>query len=108
MTTIFVGNLSWQTTESEIRNVFDRYGKVSGVRMMKDRNTGTPRGFAFVNMPRMEDAEEAIVRLNGNSLGGRAMTVNEAQSRDDSHGRHGSPPVPVRRSALLDAVFELV
>lgn len=108
MTTIFVGNLSWQTTESEIRNVFDRYGKVSGVRMMKDRNTGTPRGFAFVNMPRMEDAEEAIVRLNGNSLGGRAMTVNEAQSRDDSHGRHGSPPVPARRSALLDAVFELV
>ena len=101
MTTIFVGNLSFQTTESEVRNVFERYGRVTSVRVMTDRGTGSPRGFAFVNMPFGEDAEEAIARANGNSLGGRAMTVNEARSRDES-----GPPVTGggRRSALLDSL----
>ncbi len=101
MTTIFVGNLSFQTTESEVRNVFERYGRVTTVRVMTERGTGSPRGFAFVNMPGMEDAEEAIARLNGNSLGGRSMTVNEARDRDEAKP-FGAPAG--RRSALLDAL----
>ena len=101
MTTIFVGNLSFQTTESDVRNVFERYGRVRTVRVMTERGTGSPRGFAFVNMPGMEDAEEAIARLNGNSLGGRAMTVNEARERDDAKP-FGAPTGC--RSALLDSL----
>ena len=101
MTTIFVGNLAFQTTESEVRNVFERYGRVTTVRVMTERASGSPRGFAFVNMPGMEDAEEAIARLNGNSLGGRSMTVNEARARDEAKP-FGS--ATGRRSALLDSL----
>jgi RNA recognition motif-containing protein len=100
MTRIFVGNLSFQTTEGEVRRQFERYGRVSSVNMMTDRNSGSPRGFAFVSM-RGEDAEEAIARLNGNSLGGRSITVNEARAKDES-GPAG--PLPGRRSALLDSL----
>ena len=101
MTRIFVGNLSFQTTESEVRRQFERYGRVSSVNMMTDRGSGSPRGFAFVNMPGMDDAEEAIARLNGNSLGGRSITVNEARAKDES-GPVGPPSG--RRSALLDSL----
>ena len=101
MTTIFVGNLSFSTTKSEVRNVFQRYGRVSSVRMATERGSNSPRGFAFVNMPGMDDAEEAIARLNGNSLGGRSMTVNEARDRDDARPMAGSSG---QRSALLDAL----
>ncbi|MEJ7594656.1 MAG: RNA-binding protein [Planctomycetaceae bacterium] len=101
MTTIFVGNLSFQTTESEVRNAFERYGRVTTVRVMTERASGSPRGFAFVNMPGMEDAEEAIARLNGNSLGGRSMTVNEARAREEAKP-FGS--ATGRRSALLDSL----
>ena len=101
MTTIFVGNLSFQTTESEVRNLFQRYGRVSSVRMATERGTNSPRGFAFVSMPGMDDAEEAIARLNGNSLGGRSMTVNEARDRDDAKPNGTQTG---RRSALLDAL----
>ena len=69
--------------------------------MATERGTNTPRGFAFVNMPGMDDAEEAIARLNGHSIGGRSITVNEARDRDDAR------PVGMatgRRSALLDAL----
>jgi len=101
MTTIFVGNLSFQTTESEVRNVFERFGRVTTVRVMTERGSGSPRGFAFVNMPGMEDAEEAIARLNGNSLGGRTMTVNEARTRDEATPFGAATG---RRSALLDSL----
>ncbi len=101
MTRIFVGNLSFQTTESEVRNVFERYGRVTTVRVMTERATGSPRGFAFVNMPGMEEAEEAIARLNGNSLGGRSMTVNEARDRDEAKPFGAATG---RRSALLDSL----
>ena len=100
MTTIFVGNLSFQTTEPEVRRAFESFGRVNSVRIMNDRSSGSPRGFAFVNMPGLDDAEEAIARLNGNSLGGRSITVNEARAKDES-GSNG-PPVAGRRSALLD------
>ncbi|MDA1229661.1 MAG: RNA-binding protein [Planctomycetota bacterium] len=101
MTTIFVGNLSFTTTESEVRNLFERYGRVTSVRIATERGSNVPRGFAFVNMPGMDDAEEAIARLNGNSLGGRSVTVNEARDRDDATPIGGATG---RRSALLDAL----
>ena len=101
MTTIFVGNLSFQTTESEVRNAFERYGRVTSVRIATERGSSTPRGFAFVNMPGMDDAEEAIARLNGNSLGGRSMTVNEARERGEAKPIGATTG---RRSALLDAL----
>ncbi len=99
MTSIFVGNLSWQTTETELRSTFERFGRVNSVTLMTDRATGTPRGFGFVSMPHLEDAEEAIVRLNGTSLGGRSLTINEARRPSDSSA---PVPTPGRRSALLD------
>jgi len=101
MTTIFVGNLSFQTTEAEIERAFARHGRVSSVRVMTDRGSGSPRGFAFVQMPGMDDAEEAIARMNGHSIGGRSITVNEARSRDDSRPAR---PVSGGRSALLDSL----
>jgi RNA recognition motif-containing protein len=101
MTTIFVGNLSFQATESEIERMFARYGRVSSVSMATDRCTGTPRGFAFVRMPGMDDAEEAIARLNGQSLCGRPLTVNEAHAKTDSGPAR---PAGGRRSALLDSL----
>jgi RNA recognition motif-containing protein len=101
MTTIFVGNLSFTATESEVRNVFERYGRVNSVRMATDRGSNSPRGFAFVNMPGMDDAEEAIARLNGHSLSGRSITVNEARDRSDARPM-GS--VAGKRSALLDSL----
>jgi len=69
--------------------------------MATERGTNTPRGFAFVNMPGMDDAEEAIARLNGHSIGGRSITVNEARDRDDTRPAGGATG---RRSALLDAL----
>ena len=104
MMTIFVGNLSFQTTEAEVQRAFSRYGRVSSVRMATDRASGNPRGFAFVQMCGSDDGEEAIARLNGQELGGRAMTVNEARSRDDEGRGRPAGPVVARRSALLDAL----
>ena len=105
MTTIFVGNLSFQTSEAEIERAFSRYGHVSSVRVMLDRASGSPRGFAFVQMPGLDDAEEAIARMNGQSISGRSITVNEARSREDSRSAGQSGPSrPGRRSALLDSL----
>ncbi len=81
--------------------MFVRYGRVNSVRMATERGTNSPRGFAFVNMPGMDDAEEAIARLNGHSLGGRSMTVNEARDRDDARPVGSGTG---KRSALLDAL----
>jgi len=101
MTSIFVGNLSFNTTEAELEYAFARHGRVSSVRMITDRGSGSPKGFAFVQMPGMDDAEEAIARMNGQSIGGRSIRVNAAESRSDSGpGR----PTPGARSALLDSL----
>ena len=81
MTSIFVGNLSYGVSEDELRSAFERYGKVSAVRIITDIATGRPRGFAFVEMPHLDDADEAINRLHGRPIGGRNVVVNEAQSR---------------------------
>jgi RNA recognition motif-containing protein len=84
MTKIFVGNLAFTTSERELRSTFEHYGRVASVRMICDQNTGNPRGFAFVGMPSWEDAEEAIVRLNGRSVSGRNIVVSQAQAASTS------------------------
>lgn len=75
---MFVGNLSFQTTESDIREAFEQFGAVESVAIITDRDTGRSKGFGFVEMSE-EDANKAIAKLSGFELGGRALTVNEAK-----------------------------
>ncbi len=83
MKNIFVGNLSFQTTEDELRTAFERYGEVLSVKTITDRETGRARGFAFIEMANAEEADRAIAELNGGSLDGRTLTVNEAKQRPE-------------------------
>jgi len=83
MTNIFVGNLSYQTTQDELNSVFSAYGNVERVSIVTDRETGQPRGFAFVEMSERRDAETAINQLNGAELNGRALNVNEARPKPE-------------------------
>jgi cold-inducible RNA-binding protein len=87
MKSLFVGNLNFQTTEAEIRDVFAPFGQVSRVHMAMDRETGRARGFAFVEMPNDQEAAQAIAGLDGKDLGGRNLKVNEARPRGE-----GGPP----------------
>src|SRR6516225_8716679 len=86
MTNIFVGNLSYQTTQDELMAAFSQYGNVERVNIVTDRDTGQPRGFAFVEMTERRDAETAISQLNGAELNGRAMNVNEARPKTSGGG----------------------
>jgi RNA recognition motif-containing protein len=81
MTKIYVGNLPFSATDSEIRELFAQHGTVESVSLITDRDTGQPRGFGFVEMSRA-DASRAIQNLNGKELGGRALRVSEAQERN--------------------------
>ena len=83
---IFVGNLNWETTLEELEQLFAPYGTVERVQIVTDRATGRPRGFGFVEMPNSTQAQAAIEGLNGTSLGGRTLTVNEARQREDRGG----------------------
>lgn len=83
MKNIFVGNLSFNSTEESIRSAFERYGVVNSARIMTDRDTGRSRGFAFVEMENETEAEQAITALNGSTLDGRAINVNEARPKPD-------------------------
>jgi RNA recognition motif-containing protein len=90
MTNIFVGNLAYQTTESELEAAFAAFGTVDRVSVVRDRDTGQPRGFAFVEMANSSEAENAIKALNGTEMNGRAINVNEARPREQrSHGGGG-------------------
>ena len=89
MTNIFVGNLSYQTTQDELFAAFSAYGAVERVNIITDRDTGQPRGFAFVEMTERRDAETAIASLNGAELNGRAMNVNEARPKTNGGGGGG-------------------
>ncbi len=91
MTQIFVANLAYSTTERELRSTFEKYGRVSTVRLALDRMTGDSKGFAFIGMPSWEDADEAITRLNGTSVAGRQLVVNEAKS--ESNAPRGPKPL---------------
>lgn len=81
MTNIFVGNLSYQTTQDELHAAFAQYGNVERVNIVTDRDTGQPRGFAFVEMTEARDAQTAISQLNGAEMNGRALNVNEARPK---------------------------
>jgi cold-inducible RNA-binding protein len=83
---IYVGNLSFQTTEHDLSVLFERIGRVESVNIITDRDTGRSKGFAFVEMSDA-DAEKAIAQLNGTEVGGRALTVNEARPREERGGR---------------------
>ncbi len=83
---IFVGNLAWTTTEEELHRLFYGYGAVERTQIITDRETGRSRGFGFVEMPNATEAHAAIVGLHGTSLGGRALTVNEAREREERGG----------------------
>src|SRR6476646_2460923 len=86
MTNIFVGNLSYQTTQDELYAAFSAYGAVERVSVVTDRDTGQPRGFAFVEMTNRNEAGNAISGLNGTELDGRALNVNEARPREERGG----------------------
>jgi RNA recognition motif-containing protein len=92
VTSIFVGNLSYDATDYDLRTAFEKYGHVSGVQLVTDRNTGKPRGFAFVRMPNLDDADEAITRMNGASVCGRAISVSEANERGGDRQEQKSAP----------------
>ena len=83
MTNIFVGNLSYQTTESELEAAFSAYGAVERVSVVRDRDTGQPRGFAFVEMTNANEAAAAINAINGREINGRALNVNQARPREE-------------------------
>jgi cold-inducible RNA-binding protein len=83
---IFVGNLAFTATEVEVRELFEAYGVVERVQIMTDRETGRPRGFGFVEMPDATEAQAAIAGVNGTSLGGRPLNVNEARPREERGG----------------------
>lgn len=87
---IYVGNLAFDATEDEIRQLFTEYGKVSSVALIKDKFTGQPRGFGFVEMPDDTEANKAIAALNGREFRRRALTVNQARPREE--GARGRGP----------------
>lgn len=87
---IYVGNLSFDTSESELQAAFAAHGAVSTARIATDRDTGRPRGFGFVEMANQTEAKAAINALNGADLGGRTLTVNEARPREDRGGGGGN------------------
>jgi RNA recognition motif-containing protein len=93
MSKIYVGNLPFSATEATIRELFGQHGTVESVALITDRETGQPRGFGFVEMPRA-DAARAIQNLNGQDMGGRPLKVNEAQDKPRGSGgpRNGGGP----------------
>lgn len=86
---IYVGNLSREATEQELRQAFEAFGQVTSVNIIKDRYSGEPRGFGFVEMATKSEAQAAINGLNGTSLGERTISVNEARPRDEGGSRGG-------------------
>ncbi|MEK6288936.1 MAG: RNA-binding protein [Acidobacteriota bacterium] len=85
---IYVGNLSYQTTEADLTTLFEQVGQVDSVNVITDRDTGRSKGFAFVEMSN-EDADKAITQLNGTEVNGRTLTVNEARPREERSGNRG-------------------
>lgn len=86
---LYVGRLSYSTTEEELRELFAKFGSVESATIVKDKYSGRSRGFGFVEMSSHSEAQEAIKRLNGTMLGDRQIVVNEATSRDNRGGGRG-------------------
>ena len=89
MTNIYVGNISFQTSDSDLEQLFAEYGQVDRANVVMDRQTGRSRGFGFVEMANDAEAQKAITELNGKDIGGRALTVNIAKPRADRPARGG-------------------
>lgn len=96
MTSIYVGNLSFNASDDDLLQAFGQHGKVASVNIIKDRETGRPRGFAFVEMPNGNEAAAAIQALNLAEIAGRKVTVNEARPKPDKP-RGGGGGGPRRR-----------
>lgn len=90
MKNLFVGNMSFQTTESDLQELFKPFGQVTRVHVATDRETGRARGFAFVEMPNDEEAAKAIAGLDGKEVGGRNLKVNEARPKTERSAPRGS------------------
>jgi RNA recognition motif-containing protein len=86
---IYVGNLSRQTTEDDLRPLFEPFGKIMSVNVIKDKFSGESKGFGFVEMAKKSEGEAAIEALNGTDLMGQKITVNEARPKSESGGRRG-------------------
>jgi len=86
---LFVGNLSFNTTENDLQDAFAAFGTVTEANLMMDRSTNRPRGFGFVTMSSAEEAQKAIDGLNGKEMDGRALTVNVAKPREERSGGGG-------------------
>jgi RNA recognition motif-containing protein len=87
---LYVGNLSFETTENDLQDLFEQHGKVSEVSLMMDRMTGKSRGFAFVTMNDNTEAAAAMAALNGKELNGRTLNVNEARAREERRRPYGA------------------
>lgn len=84
---IYVGNLSYDTTEDELRAAFEAFGQVESVSIIQDKYSGRSKGFGFIEMSDKEQAQKAMTDLNGKDLGGRSLNVNEARPRTEGHQR---------------------
>lgn len=89
MKSIFVGNLPYEASEDEVRQMFEQHGKVTRVHLVSDRDTGRPKGFGFVDMPNDDEGQAAVAALDGEKLNGRPLRVNEAQPRKPRTGGGG-------------------
>lgn len=86
---LYVGNMSFKTTEADLRNTFGQFGTVTDVYIANDRETGRPRGFAFVTFATAEESKAAVEKMNGVDLDGRQLTVNEAKPKEEMGGGGG-------------------
>jgi len=86
---LYVGNLSYETTDADLEQLLAPYGRVQSAQVIKDRDTGRSKGFGFVEMGSDQEAQAAIAALNGQMVGGRSLTVNEAKPREDRGGGRG-------------------
>jgi RNA recognition motif-containing protein len=87
---LYVGNLTFETADSDLTKLFEAHGTVESAQIIIDRDTGRSKGFGFVEMKTDQEAQAAIAALNGQDLGGRQLTVNEARPREDRGGRGGA------------------
>ncbi len=100
-TKLYVGNLALTTTEGNLQDLFSPHGPVTEVHMPFDRDSGRPRGFAFVTMATPEGAQAAVLALNGTAVGERTLTVNEARPREERSGSFGSGRNPQRSTSRV-------
>ncbi len=86
---LYVGNLLFDVSESDLREAFEQFGEITEVRLIMDKYSGKSKGFGFIEMPSKDEAEKAIEEMNGKEFKGRALSVNEAKPKTDRGGRGG-------------------